>query len=250
MHRKEINEIVDDEWDTFKNEEKNLEPNRTVRGLLKRIFYEKCAYCETDNATEIDHYIPKKPHSHNANRGSYERTFEWGNFLLSCSTCNGFGGKGSHMKWDGQGNPKLLNPFEDEPLCYFSIELSQKDPHVFGRIFPREGLAPEYEERAAYTISRLKLNQGHLLRGRKKIIRNVLRLIDYYIKLGPECKQPNGKPISEWLLEELQPTEPYLAAIRQVFCRDYPEFYSELIKDSELKVVLEKWALPAEDSTP
>ena len=76
----------------------------TIKEALKAIFHGKCAYCETNNAREIEHHWPRSPHLHNGNRGSSAQMFRWDNLIWACHTCNSFECKGAHMAWDGSSN--------------------------------------------------------------------------------------------------------------------------------------------------
>lgn len=55
----------DKPWQAFQKEErkqaKKGEPK--ILDVLKERFLNKCAYCETLDAHEIEHYWPKSPHS-------------------------------------------------------------------------------------------------------------------------------------------------------------------------------------------
>jgi uncharacterized protein (TIGR02646 family) len=79
------------------------------------MFHGKCAYCESKIAhiehPHIEHYRPKKKYP--------DFTFEWENFLLACSVCNGASYKGSKFPLDGNGDPVLINPCVDTPGDHF-----------------------------------------------------------------------------------------------------------------------------------
>jgi len=54
----------------------------------------------------------------------------------------------------------------------------------------------------------------------------------------------SGYSIRQWLLDMLQPSEPYLASIRQ-FLHDQPKAKAQLLKQiPELAEIIDEWALP------
>ncbi|MCW3098190.1 MAG: hypothetical protein JWL77_3808 [Chthonomonadaceae bacterium] len=168
-------------------------------------------------ASQIEHHWPKAPHSHNANRGSTSRMFRWSNMVLACSTCNGFGGKASHMRWETDDTATLLNPCDDEPLCYFSITLEAGPPFTTGWIDPKSILKPAAYNRAKYTITRLKLNtREDLLRGRARTLTHFLAYSHLILEKGPDYEAPSGKPIRDTFLKILDAREPFLSPIRQI----------------------------------
>ena len=64
----------------------------TVRVELKKIYRDKCGYCETrirPGATpQVEHYRPKKALESSAHFGYYWLGYEWSNLLLCCPCCN------------------------------------------------------------------------------------------------------------------------------------------------------------------
>ena len=86
----------DNPWTDFKTHERKQarQKQATVKATLRAMFYGKCAYCESNDASEIEHHWPKAPHPQNANRGAPAQMFRWENLLWACQTCNGFECKG------------------------------------------------------------------------------------------------------------------------------------------------------------
>lgn len=140
-------------WETFTAHERAeaKASHATVGSALDEMFHGECAYCERDEANEIDHHWPKKPHkSLNRSKGSPTKMFVWSNLLLACTFCNGFRCKGAHMQWDVHGRAKLLDPSAvgDDPLCYFTIQIKSAPRFTQGWMDIRKGLRPEAAERA------------------------------------------------------------------------------------------------------
>jgi len=66
-------------------------------------------------------------------------------------------------------------------------------------------------------------------------------------ELGPEYEAPEGYTVRQRFLEFLDPTEPYLAPIRQILYTQ-PDLHKELIEMlPELTPILASWALPPDD---
>ena len=51
-----------------------------ARPHLEKRLGDYCSYCEMPNATDVEHKLPKEEHP--------GRKLSWGNFLLSCRSCN------------------------------------------------------------------------------------------------------------------------------------------------------------------
>ncbi len=145
----------------------------TVRGRLRRIYHDKCAYCESKNvlpAFIIDHYRPKDHY--------YWLVIEWSNLLFACETC--ISSKNSRFPilnedrriisppgrtdWSANSTPHLaespllLNPEIDDPENFLAF-------HRDGRIY-----AIGDNPRGKRTIRVLNLNRTTLVAARKEKI--------------------------------------------------------------------------------
>jgi uncharacterized protein (TIGR02646 family) len=230
-------------WKAFKEIEKT--EAKELLAVLQRMFHHKCAYCETPDANQIEHYWPKSPHpTLNNNLGTPKKMFVWNNFLLSCQKCNGWEYKGASMKFDC-GRPRLLNPCVDDPLCYFKISLEISSAENAGQIKPALDLSDDARRRAEYTAHKLGLNKRVALRnGRKRTIRQFLIFMQGLLEEGAERELLPGYTIRQGLLDVLQPSEPYLAPVRQLL-HEQPEIKRQLLTQiPELEEVINKWALP------
>ncbi len=243
----------DSAWEDFKaHERKQARGGQpTVKAILQKMFHGKCAYCESKGARDIEHHWPKSPHAQNAHRGSPALMFRWHNLLWACNICNGFECKASRMEWDAQGDAKLLNPctLEHDPFCHIEITINMDGPKfALGWMEPRDNLKLAAYSRGEYTIRRLKLNQRHGLRqGRAKTIRDFMGWLKVLRELGPEYEAPEGYTVRQRFLEFLDPTEAYLAPIRQILYTQ-PDLHKELIEMlPELTTILAAWALPPDD---
>ena len=236
----------------------------TVRALLTTTFHHKCAYCENrtpGQGNPIEHYEPKASNP--------DKMFVWDNLLWDCVTCN-TGTKGHQMEYDAQGNPLLLNPCkpEDDPLSFLEIRVdpdrvNPRSLRGLGYLQSREGLTPDKQTRASYTIVKLGLNLEKLPSDRAKSIqlflRNIFDLFDP--ERGPNFRAQAGRlSIRESLAAQLKPATPHLAAIRQMlYCEPAyiaifydTERYQCLLHAlldtlPELRPALDVWALGPAD---
>ena len=173
--------------------------NTAVKQELKKLYHNKCAYCERmmgDDEFTVEHYRPKK--------GSYSYYwlgYEWSNLLPVCTKCNNAkddkfpvavpsrvmpkSGKKSRVKepqFLADGNldleamkanhpylvnekPYLLHPEVDYPQSFLSVQRT-------GQLIPRskKEVNEEKFERAYQTIKLTNLNRDVLTYERRKII--------------------------------------------------------------------------------
>ncbi len=236
------NEVDSDPWRRF--HQQDVETKDALLQQLKTMFHDKCAYCETLDADEIEHFWPKSPHQPNRFRGSSQLMFVWENLLLACHKCNSFACKGSRMIFD-DGQPRLLNPCLDEPLRYFTIQIADNSVLTAGYLEPRPDLSPAEHARAEYTIHLLKLNKRRLLvEGRRAALRHFFDWVEMLATFGPSFELPSGYTIHQRFLDMLHAHNPFLAPIRQIL-HDDTELYNILLaKVPELAAVIAQWNLP------
>ncbi len=169
-----------------------------VQIALKKLFYEKCAYCESKpTATaswDVEHYRPKgRIAGRKDHPGYYWLAYEWSNLYLSCQRCNRrLRDKGT---WDDRkiGPPagKLDQfPVEDEAKRAMShldlheeeapilLDPCQDNPEEF-LTFALDGSvqAIDDNERGRQTIEILHLHRKDLIIDRQSRIWEVLAVI-------------------------------------------------------------------------
>ncbi len=173
--------------------------NTAVKQELKKLYHNKCAYCERmmgDENFTVEHYRPKK-----GDYSYYWLGYEWSNLLPVCTTCNNPKGdkfpvavpsrvmpksdKKSRVKapqFLADGNldieamkadhpyltdekPYLLHPEIDEPQDFLSVKRT-------GELIPqvKKEVNAYHYERADKTINLTHLNRDVLVYGRRKII--------------------------------------------------------------------------------
>lgn len=100
-----------------------------VKDALQSMFSDKCAYCESHIThvayAHIEHFRPKSEFPH--------LCFEWDNFLLGCSVCNGAQYKGTKFPDEKEGS--LVNPVSENPDDYLSFEYDPETgtANIFGK---------------------------------------------------------------------------------------------------------------------
>lgn len=149
-----------------------------------------CHYCGQQRATTIDHFRPRNLFP--------ERTYVWENYLWACNECNGSSGKWYHFAvFDDNGKfheigrhptqpiqqpisgvDVFINPRYENPLDYFQVTLTSTDAFS---IQPLDGLNPKANQRARYTIEKLKLNRPTLINAREAAFGEYLDWLDGYI---------------------------------------------------------------------
>lgn len=168
---------------------------KDVREKLKKLYHNKCAYCETyEPEPEIEHYRPKKQINgilRKDHKGYYWLAYEWTNLLPACHDCNKNGAKGNHFPIEGtrKFNPENLSDgsinlsankltgsyLQTEKPLFLNPETSGFDPFNYF-IFDKTGLfkakKPEntFEYRQAKTtINIVQLNRDKLYSNYRKL---------------------------------------------------------------------------------
>jgi uncharacterized protein (TIGR02646 family) len=148
--------------------------NKTeVKDALKGMFKHKCAFCESKithvDYGQIEHFKPKSVYP--------DLCFEWNNFLLSCSICNGKSNKGDKFPLEAKGGP-FINPTVENPDDFFRFEYD----NVLNKfiVFPKN-------ERAKTMLGIIKLNREELLEHRTEVLLKILYYVDNIVKKNPDA---------------------------------------------------------------
>lgn len=130
-----------------------------IKGSLKLMFADKCAYCESYighvSYGHIEHFRPKSKYP--------KQCFNWNNLLLGCEVCNGAQYKGIKFPQKKDNGP-LVNPSKEDPFAYltFDYDPATGTANVFGK-----------NARGNVTENILGLNRPALLRHRNRIVRRM-----------------------------------------------------------------------------
>lgn len=145
--------------------------NDDIRIALRRIYKNKCAFCEHKvEQYHIEHYRPKKIY--------YWLAFSWDNLLISCATCNQH--KGINFEIEGTqasytDNEANLNAINSDSVNYDILEIPKLvNPEVTNPLglirFLKNGYIESSDPRFIYTIETCKLNRDHLNDERRKLL--------------------------------------------------------------------------------
>ena len=103
----------------------------------------QCMYCESGEASHIDHFWPRAAYP--------DRTYDWSNYLWACAVCNS-NYKRDQFPLDSSSQPLLLNPVDDEPRDH--LELSPGTGKYVGLTHKGD------ESIRVFGLSRRKLEQS------------------------------------------------------------------------------------------
>ncbi len=198
-----------------------------VRAALEELFYDKCAYCETDVSRmdwNVEHFRPKSRVAERKDHpGYYWLTYEWTNLYPACTFCNqrrkdkprwgdlkyaGAAGKMdqfpleneetramSHQADVNQELTLLVDPCNDSPEEYLSYD-------GLGRIIALDN-ALKKKSRGQATINVFNLWPRRLRSRRKKRIDRTIDLLKAIRKLESEGKDSNAVVLKDFLKKHL-----------------------------------------------
>jgi uncharacterized protein (TIGR02646 family) len=165
-----------------------------VKLALRNMFFEKCAYCESNTTHvsygEIEHFKPKSKYP--------ELCFEWRNMNFSCEICNGKAHKGDKFPLENENGP-IIDPVEENPDNHFKF--------IYDKEWDQAIVIP-IGARAETTVSMFKLNDRKpLYEKRTKRVKEILIIKTIADKGNQEAKN---------LLESLSPKDEYYAFIKSI----------------------------------
>ena len=222
-----------------------------AREVLNKMYYFKCAYCESiEYKPEVEHYRPKKGVTEdNTHHGYYWLCYEWTNLLPSCHSCNTETGKRDQFpimatrvigptftpdyKLDRSHCLLDQHPLLTEQPCLLHPEIDHPDTGAYFKFFHNgkmEGI--DQEGRGERTIVICDLNRQNLLKLRQRLIIDDLLFV---IKAGVshflegQARDENGlktylTTVFERLIEKQSPEEPFSLMAIYVY-----EHFDELI---------------------
>lgn len=226
-----------------------------IRYLLRRLFFNKCAYCERiEYKPDVEHYRPKKRVSkpQGNKHGYYWLCYEWTNLLPACSSCNSGNGKWNKFPIAGirivnppftssntldflscqasqpyllHEKPLLLHPEIDNPTNFFKLEWNGK----------LSGLDGE-SGRGNVSIEVYDLNRGNLIDGRKTIIDNLTHdVLLLYFSFRTEIIEASQlqKLLTSFLLsfKQKQAVSTEFSFVYLYVCQHFEEFIRHQFSD-------------------
>jgi uncharacterized protein (TIGR02646 family) len=190
-----------------------------AESLLRTLFNEKCAYCETPvNVTEggVEHFRPKGGAVNLNGEKSPEHywwlAYEWRNLYLSCRECAI--AKGNKFPVTGQrvAINAGLNEIEREKIILLDPCSDDAEAHL---VFSDDGFVTATTERGEVTIDILNLNRERLVAQRREELLSVrYRLLSVFLPLMKDEAK------TQTILQDLVSTsKPFAAARRQYIHR-------------------------------
>ncbi|MDQ5929799.1 MAG: hypothetical protein QG594_1580 [Bacteroidota bacterium] len=180
---------------TVQNIEKRYN-HSDVKTSLKKMFKNKCAFCESRithiDYGQIEHFKPKSKYPN--------LCFDWENFLLSCSICNGKSNKGDKFPLENEDGP-FINPVDENPDDFLKFEFD-KITQTF-LIFPKNN-------RGFTTIKELGLDRDDLIENRTIELSKIIYTLDLVLK----C---NKVEVLEAFIKEFSEKDQYYAFIKVIF---------------------------------
>lgn len=180
-----------------------------VVNILKRLYKEKCAYCESEISfaatLQVEHYRPKAALDSDKDtdvhhKGYYWLGNEWSNLLLSCPKCNQKGAKGNcfpikgvrhfaDSPFDADGNFDRTNMLigtnhlqKEEPLLLNPELFEENDNPENHFTFDRFGYITGKTIQGSITIEVCKLRRERLCLQRLKKLNNLLKEFNVIIE--------------------------------------------------------------------
>ncbi len=180
---------------------RKLYSSKKVRRALAKLFYNKCAYCETELGLagywDVEHYRPKAEVAERPDHpGYYWLAYTWANLYTACKLCNQkhydpatwddprvfpSAGKGTQFPLEDEED-RAMSPKDDldreRPLLLDPCD-SNEDPEArlmynsLGEIKPKAA-----DRRAQVTIDILGLNRRQLKQERRRISALVADLLE------------------------------------------------------------------------
>jgi uncharacterized protein (TIGR02646 family) len=168
-----------------------------VKDALVKMFYGKCAYCESKITVvtygQIEHFYPKSAYP--------DKTFVWDNLLLSCDKCNNTQHKGIKFPLDSAGQPVLTDPTDAETDPFIHFRFSWDEQISWASVY---GL----DERGREVVEIFDLNGS---RGRMELIERRSDFIKRLLCILKIYGQTKDSEAFSLLQEACQPSQEYSA---------------------------------------
>lgn len=120
---------------------------------------QRCMYCLDSHGSDVDHFRPKSTYP--------ERTFAWGNLLLSCTECGRM--KGSIFPLDAVGSALLIDPTTEEPWDH--LDFDPLTCNVVPRFHPLLG---QFSPKGQATVRLMRLDRREALeQGRRRAFKRL-----------------------------------------------------------------------------
>ena len=187
-----------------------------LRPTLFKVFFGKCAYCETriiGDTGDVEMFRPKigaiSLDKKKAPDHYWWLAYEWDNLYLSCRNCNF--SKGSKFPVPNDRGPvhtSVAALRESEGALLLDPCFDDPDQHL---AFSDSGMVSPMTERGKITIEVLDLNRPNLVEARSSEIKSALETLSIVIAAN--------KDTDAWIKKAIMPDVQYSAAKRQCLHR-------------------------------
>lgn len=171
--------------------------HKEVKDALVKMFYGKCAYCESSITVvtygQIEHFYPKSAYP--------DKTFAWDNLLLSCDKCNNTQHKGTNFPLDSAGQPLLIDPTDAQTDPFIHFRFSWNEEISWASVY---GL----DERGKKVVEIFDLNGS---RGRMELIRERSYFVKGLLCILKAYEQTKNSEALSLLQEACRPSQEYSA---------------------------------------
>jgi len=209
-----LNELDQSPKEQLKQAKKKFEKiqqkynHKEVKDALVKMFYGKCAYCESRITVvtygQIEHFYPKSAYP--------DKTFAWDNLLLSCDKCNNTQHKGILFPLDSAGQPLLIDPTDAQTDPFIHFRFSWDEQISWASVY---GL----DERGKKVVEIFDLNGSRgrmdLIKGRSAFINRLLCILKIYEQTKASeafsLLQAACSPEEEYSAFALALVKPYIA---------------------------------------
>lgn len=219
---------------------------------------EVCNYCESNEANDIEHILPKKLFPH--------LTFLWTNYLLACQNCN------SNFKQDqfaifeplnseivtefilrqkveiqpATEDHVFIHPHLENPMDFLWLELNTCIFNIHPNFIENEN-SREFKK-GDYTLRILKLNErATLVQGREVALKEYLRLLKEYIAVKNATDFEGLKmavhdfPAVDENIPFFEEKQNFIMSIqKEIKSHRHPTVWHELVRQRALKSSLNK----------
>jgi len=167
----------------------------SLKWTLKRIYHEKCAFCETyikNEVGDIEHFRPKNANANQAKKcdktySYYWLAFSWDNLLPCCSRCNGkksncFDIEGNRVNYNSEelfdlhDKMEVYNREEKPKLLHPEYDSFENDIR-----FSKYGEIESDNERVNYTVTICDLNRENLKTDRLSVVTDFMEKLHEHL---------------------------------------------------------------------
>ena len=209
-----------------------------VKNKLKKLYNNKCAYCETiEHKPEIDHYRPKSKYP--------LLTYEWSNLLPTCHNCNHCKFNNFPVKIKIEFNGKIADASElnklEQPFI-INPEIDSLEKLFLFNVLTGEIKAKNNNIKSVKTIEICDLNSDTLIYKRQKIYKelvSIAKLLNLVFLKNSEGYSEIIRKFVSKLKNGTKKMNEYSSLQKQIW-NEFEKIILPLFKTNKQKEVVEK----------